>query len=1061
MDLFQLWGKIGIKTQDAMNELNKFEGKVGAVAQGVGNGATAMGSKFQSVGQSVSAAGDKMVGAGKKASLAVSAPILGVGAAALKTVTDFDDVMGTVAGVTGATGVEFDKLRDKAKELGATTRYKASEAAEGMQYLGMAGWDTNKILEGMPHMLNLASAGGLDLGRAADIASDTMSAFGINAKDAGHMADVFAKAASSTNTSVDMLGETMKYAAPVAATFGASLEETTALASLMADKGIKASMAGTAIRGGLTRLADPAKGATYWLDKMNTTLVNSDGSMKDMNTIIREMSTGMSTLTEEQKLQAAKSIFGQEAMAGWLAVLDTGPDKFDAMTDSLEKSSAGMGAAAEIAAKREDNIGGAFREMFSAIEGVAIEIGDVLVPTVKKAAVAINKLATWFTKLSPATKKTVVVIGAMVAAFGPLMIAMGFMMKTTGFVLKSVGSMFKMFGKGPKVLGAAAKAMTGFGNASKGASAAAAVAGPCGPTKGGKAKKGKKGRGVVAPCPPVPCAGAPGGKPAKGAKGAKAGVAAATAATMAPVPSGKPEKAPKAAKAPKGGLLKGAAKGVGNSLKGIGGMVARFGAGLLPMLMNPVSLAIVAVVAAVAGAVYLVVKHWDAIKTGAVKAFTAIGDFFKKWGPNILIALTGPLGMIVAFFVKNWDAVKSATSNFLQAVKTIFSTGLSAITSAISSALSGIGAWFTNTWNNVKMITQAALTVLGSIVRVSFNAVLGFLRTALSTIVNIVRNGWNAVKSVTMSILNALKGVIVSIWRSIRSFISSVMSGIRSIITTVWNSIKSFLSKIMGTIKSIISSAWNSIKSIVSNAVNAVKRVVVSAFNSIKNFIRSTMSSIRSLVTGAFNAMKNAASRAGAGIKNAMVSAFNVVKNIAKKSYGWGKDIMSGLARGLTNGIKNVVKTVGKVASTLSETFKKLLGIHSPSRVFKGFGLNIGQGLVQGIKKTDTMIKKASQGMNNSIIRPDTTIERPKFSKSSKTSGKGSIYNTEGVSSSDTRSGSQAIYKTPPNDGVTIQNATFEIKIEKVHTDEDVLKLRRAIQTVVSDDLFGMAVRNV
>lgn len=973
MDLFQLWGTIGVRTQDAMNQLNSFQDRVGSVAQNIGNGTAAIGAKFEQIGTSMSKAGDKMVSVGKKTTMAVSAPIAGLGVAAMKTVMDFDDVMGTVASVTGATGSSFDQLRDKAKDLGATTRYKASEAAEGMQYLGMAGWDTGKILEGIPHMLNLASAGGLDLGRAADIASDTMSAFSIEATDAGHMADVFAKAASSSNTSVEQLGETMKYAAPVAATFGATLEQTSALAALMADKGIKSSMSGTAIRGGLTRMAAPAKQARKWMERLGLSFETSNGDMKDMNVVVRETSAALNTLGESEKLQAAKALFGQEAMAGWLAVLDTGPDKFDEFTDKLIKSSDTLdehgnkiGSAAAMSAIREDNIGGAFRSMFSAIEGVAIEIGDVMKPTVKKIANQIQKIASWFIKLPEPIKKNVVVIGLLAAAFGPAMIAMGLMLKMTGTVFKSVGKLFKLFASGPRAITAATNAMNGFGSAGAGAGGGRAGGGRAGAAGGRTAggacpssccccdgKKGKKKKGSGGGTRVVPPVVPPAGRPPR-----------------PPAPPAPPRPAPP--RPARGGLMAGIGKTVSKGLKGVTGMVTRFGAMLLPLLTNPVALAVVAVIAIVAGAVYLIVKHWDGIKEGAVKAFKGV-----------------------------------------------------------------MSAW----------------TTLGANLLQGFGLIRGHIATAWNSIADAIKNAWNIIKSHISTSMAAISAAIKIGWNGIKSFMSAILSSISNAITSAWNFIKEFISTTLNNIKSTMTAAWNFIKSTVTRAIKSIQSIIKSVFNAIRSFLSSTMSSIRSNVVGAFNSMLGTARSAANGIRNAIVNAFNVIKNLASKTYGWGADIMGGLVGGIQSGLKKVTSTVSGVAKSVAKTFRNLLGIKSPSRVFRMFGLNIGQGLAIGIDKTQSLVNRASQALSNSIVQPEG-MDIPISARVAGVDSKARI--------EDARSVRNVTTVAPQGDSqVIIQNAQFTIEVEKIHTDDDVTKLRKTIQTVVSDDLYGMAVRNI
>ena len=195
-----------------------------------------------------------MAGVGKTMTTHVTAPIVGIGAAAIKTTADFDAQMSKVSAISGATGKDFDDLRAKAREMGAKTKFSASEAGEAFEYMAMAGWKTGDMLDGIEGIMNLAAASGEDLGTTSDIVTDALTAFGLSAKDSGHFADILAAASTNANTNVSMLGESFKYAAPVAGALGINAEDTSVALGLMANAGIKASQAGTSLRTGLPTL---------------------------------------------------------------------------------------------------------------------------------------------------------------------------------------------------------------------------------------------------------------------------------------------------------------------------------------------------------------------------------------------------------------------------------------------------------------------------------------------------------------------------------------------------------------------------------------------------------------------------------------------------------------------------------------------------------------------------------------------------------------------------------------------------------------------------------------
>lgn len=334
---------------------------------------------------------------------------------ATKTAATFEAAMSKVGAICRANDSDLAALTQKARELGETTQYTATQSAEAMSYLGMAGWDTEKIIAGMPGLLSLAAAGGTDLARTADIVSDNLTAFGLAAEQSTHMADVYATVITNTNTNVEMLGDTMKYAAPVAHAFGASMEETAALAGLMANSGIKASQAGTSLRAGFLRLAGPPKMASKAMEELGMSMNDITAEQKEasmamaslgislsdtngprkMSAILTELREKTAKLGQEEKLAAMKSIFGQEAATGWLAVLNSGDKTFDDLVTKLEKSSE-VHAADEMAKKMQDNAQGAMTRFNSAVESTQISIGKAFLPAMAAAAEAGAKFFGWF-----------------------------------------------------------------------------------------------------------------------------------------------------------------------------------------------------------------------------------------------------------------------------------------------------------------------------------------------------------------------------------------------------------------------------------------------------------------------------------------------------------------------------------------------------------------------------------------------------------------------------------------------------------------------------------------
>lgn len=303
-------------------------------------------------------------------------------AAAVKVGSSFEAGMSEVKAISGASGEEFQKLTEKAKEMGATTKFSATESAEALKYMSMAGWDAEQMISGLPGVMNLAAASGESLGTVSDIVTDAMTAFGLQAEDSAHFADVLAKASSSSNTNVGMMGETFKYVAPIAGSMKYSIEDTAMAIGLMANAGIKGGEAGTALRSILTRLVKPPKEAAEALDELKISAKNSDGSMKPLGEVLGELRTKFAGLDDSQKAQYAASIAGQEAMSGLLAIVGASDSDFNKLTKSINNAD---GAAKKQADTMNDNLKGALQELGSAAESVGIEVYEDIKGPLKKA----------------------------------------------------------------------------------------------------------------------------------------------------------------------------------------------------------------------------------------------------------------------------------------------------------------------------------------------------------------------------------------------------------------------------------------------------------------------------------------------------------------------------------------------------------------------------------------------------------------------------------------------------------------------------------------------------
>lgn len=360
--------------------------------------------------------------AGRALTLGVTAPLMTAAGAAIQTGMQFDASMSNVYGLMSSLNLsqaQMDALRDTAREMGATTKFSASEAADAMGYMALAGWDDAQVIAGIPGVLNLAAAANMDLAKASDIVTDTMTPFGMAAERAGEAADVFAYAQANSNTTVEALGEAMKYAAPTADAFGMTLQDTAAAMGVLANAGIKGSQGGTTLNAMLRDMKNNAKNGAIAIGKTKVALTNADGSYRSYAAIIRDIDKATSSMTASQRDAALGAIFGDESLKGILATLKQGPDALDAMTEGMYSCG---GAAEDMAATMGDNLKGDLAILESGAQDMAIALSDWLMPAARGVVQGITDMIGKFNALDDGTKNTIFRIGAMAAAAGPLLL---------------------------------------------------------------------------------------------------------------------------------------------------------------------------------------------------------------------------------------------------------------------------------------------------------------------------------------------------------------------------------------------------------------------------------------------------------------------------------------------------------------------------------------------------------------------------------------------------------------------------------------------------------------
>jgi len=436
---------------EATAELNKMQSELKDIPGGL-----------EEMAGKLDAAGQKMQDAGKAFAPVSAAAAAGLGAA-VKTAADFDSAMSKVGAVSGATGDEMAALRKKAREMGATTKFSASEAAEAMNYMAMAGWKTEDMLSGVEGIMNLAAASGESLGTTSDIVTDALTAFGLSAQDSGHFADILAAASSNANTNVSMMGETFKYVAPIAGAMGYSAEDTALAIGLMANSGIKASQAGTSLRAIMTSLQGEITISSAAMGDMVIQTTNADGTMRSFSDILADCREAFSHLTESEAANAAEAIVGQNAMSGFLALMGAGEADVNKLTDALTNAD---GASQQMAEAMQDNLNGQLTILKSQLEEAAISLGESLMPMLETLVGHLQDAADYFNGLDDSTKQNIATFALAVAAIAPVLIVVGKLASSIASVMTLVTKL------SPFVTGTLIPAITGAKTAFLGATVA-------------------------------------------------------------------------------------------------------------------------------------------------------------------------------------------------------------------------------------------------------------------------------------------------------------------------------------------------------------------------------------------------------------------------------------------------------------------------------------------------------------------------------------------------------------------------------------------------------------
>ncbi|HAQ3895869.1 phage tail tape measure protein [Enterococcus faecium] len=832
------------------------------------------------------AVGKVMQGTGAAMTKYITTPLIGVGVAAAKVGGDFEAQMSRVKAISGATGDTFEQMKQQAIDLGAKTAFSAKESAAGMENLASAGFSAQEIMKAMPGLLDLAAVSGGDVALASENTATALRGFGLEASEAGHVADVFARAAADTNAEVGDMGEALKYVAPVANSMGISLEETAAAIGIMSDAGIKGSQAGTTLRGALSRLARPTKAMQDTMDNLGVSFYDADGKMKPLKTQVELLKKAFEGLTPEQQQNALVTLYGQESLSGMMALIDKGPDSLGKLTKSLKDSD---GAADDMARTMQDNMNSSIEQMFGAFESAAIIIQKILAPSIKKVADAISGLVEKFVSAPESTQKLVVAIGAIAIAIGPVLYALGMVVKafqTMKVGLGVLGNGISLF----KKLGSA----IGFLTSPVGLVIAAVALLVVGFIYLWNTSEDFRNFWI----------------------GLWEGIKSAVSSAVE--------------------WIQNAWKSTGEWFNNLWKSIKEGADNVWTTIQEAPGKAADWIKNKWTETKEFFSSIWDGIKEAASSAWEGIVNILTPY----VIAIKNVFQPMIDFFTNLWSQIGSIAGSAWEIIKTAVMGPILLLIDLITGNFNQLKEdasmlWTTLTTNIQNIITTFVDIVVGyytalkdtviniwnvltSTIKDVWNSFTTWIKETTNNIVNSVKQGWNNLKQGTIDLFNNMIQGAKDLWNSFKAWFINLVIGTKDNIIQGWENLKQGTIDTFNNLVSGAQEVWDNLVNAVSDTVDRV----TGWFDNLKNIdlLAAGKAIMDSFLEGLQNAWKSVQDFVG-GIGDWIREHKGPIQYDRKLLIPAGQAIMNGLNKGLTGGFNDVQNTVGSMADFIAELF--------------------------------------------------------------------------------------------------------------------------------------------
>lgn len=838
-----------------------------------------------------------------EAIMPASMATVGLGTAAVKTAANFDTSMSQVQATMGLTKDSTSKLNGEtvntmdalsklARTMGKDTKFSASEAADAINILAMAGMDTDDIYSALPATLKLAAAGNIGIAQAADYATGIMSGFGMKTKDASKVADVLAVTASSAKGSVSDFGAGLAQAAGQASITGQSFEDTATALGILGNHNISAAEGGNMLQRVLKNLYQPTSTAKDALDALGVSAYDSEGKARPLQDVLTDLRGKLGELSEEDYNSVMGQIFDTASLRGANFLIQDSGEAFDNLRAKIGGAS---GAAEKMAEVQQDNLQGQLTILKSQLEELAISFGELLMPKIREVVGKIQDFVDKLNNMDEGQKQAIIRIGLVVAAAGPLLVALGKMIIFTGQVSTQIGNMVEWYTKAGGASGILAKAQTGL------SSAFSFLTSPI---------------GIVI------------------------GVIAVLVATFIHLWRTNEdfrnaiiaiwERIKGAFQEFVGGIQE-RLSAMGISFQSITQTISAIWDGFCNLLA-PVFEAAFGIIATVLETAFGIITglldvfiglftgNWSQAWTGVQEIFGAVWEGIKGIFSSVLAALQGIADVFLGWFGTSWTELWTNVQGFFEGVwngisaffTTIWTTISTTVTTFCTTVWTTISTIFTTIaetvstiWEGIKNVIQVAIMFIVELISAAFQLITVPFRFIWENCKETITAAWEAIKTTVSTALNFVKdNIITPVMTAIKTVIDTVWNGIKTVITTVMNAIKTTVSTVWNAIKTATSTVWNAIKTAVTTAVNAIKTAVTPIFNAIKTTITSVWNGVKSATTSAWNAIKSGVTSAVNAVKSKVQSVMNSIKSVM--SSAWNS--MKGAASSGWNAIKSAIE---------------------------------------------------------------------------------------------------------------------------------------------------------